>query len=219
MPATIDNLSGIWQIAKLLYQLTERNFPFKWTTECQQCLEELKDRLTTTPVLAYPDYSRPFILDTDANDFGIGAVLAQHDDDGHECVVAFASRTLSKSERRYCVIRRELLAVVVFTQHFRPCLLGRGFILRTEPWFPNMVTILQGTRGAAGTMVGEASRNPDMSMVLRAKEATEKPDVDMQKAQSLETRRLLQLWEQLEIRDGILFRRWENMMALKVCIN
>ena len=51
-----------------------------------------------------------------------------------------------------------------------------------------MVIILQGTRGAAGTMVGEASRDPDISMVLRAKEAAEKPDVDMQKAQSLETR-------------------------------
>ena len=119
------------EIAKPLYQLTERNFPFKWTAECQRCLEELKCRLTTTPVLAYPDYSRRFILDTDASDFAIGAVLAQHDD-GHERVVAFASRTLSKTERRYCVTRRELLAVVVFTKHFRPYLLGREFILRTD---------------------------------------------------------------------------------------
>ena len=53
-------------------------------------------------------------------------------------------------------------------------------------------------------------KDPDISVVSRAKEAAEKPDVDMQKAQSLETRRLLQLWEQLEIRDGILFRRWEK---------
>ena len=73
-----------YEIARPLYWLTERNFPFKWTTECQWCLEELKCRLTTTPVLAYPDYSRPFILDTDVSDFGIGAVLAQCDDDGHE---------------------------------------------------------------------------------------------------------------------------------------
>ena len=53
-------------------------------------------------------------------------------------------------------------------------------------------------------------QDPDISMVLRAKEAAEKPEVDVQKAQSLETRRLLQLWEQLVIRDGVLFRRWEN---------
>ena len=65
---------------------------------------------------------------------------------------------------------------------------GPGIHSPYEPWFPNMVIILQGTRGAAGTMVGEASRDPDISMVLRAKEAAEKPDVDMQKAQSLETR-------------------------------
>lgn len=83
--------------------MTEQNFPFNWTAECQWYLEELKCRLTTTPVLAYPDYSRPFILDTDAIDFGIGAVLTQRDDDGHEHV-AFTSRTLSKTERRYCVI-------------------------------------------------------------------------------------------------------------------
>ena len=120
------------EIAKPLYQLTEQNFPFKWSTECQQCLEELKDRVTTTPVLAYTDYSRPFILDTDASDFGIGAVLAQHDDEGHERVVAFASRTLSKSERRYYVTQRELLAVVVFKQYVRPYLLGREFILRMD---------------------------------------------------------------------------------------
>ena len=52
--------------------------------------------------------------------------------------------------------------------------------------------------------------DPDIFMVLRAKEAAEKPEVDVQKAQSLETRRLLQLWEQPVIHDGILFRRWEN---------
>ena len=121
-----------YEIARPLYWLTERNFPFKWTTECQWCLEELKCRLTTTPVLAYSDYSRPFILDTDVSDFGIGAVLAQCDDDGHERVVAFTSRTLSKTERRYCVTQRELLAVMVFTKHFRPYLLGREFILRTD---------------------------------------------------------------------------------------
>ena len=50
-----------------------------------------------------------------------------------EQVIAYASRALTKPERRYCVTRRELLAVVVFTQHFRPYLLGRHFELRTDP--------------------------------------------------------------------------------------
>ena len=57
--------------------------------------------------------------------------------------------------------------------------------------------------------------DPDISMVLRAKEAAEKPDVDMQKVQSLEAHQLLKLWEQLEICDGILFHRWENYDGTK----
>ena len=76
----------------------------------------------------YPDFSRPFILDTDASNDGIGAVLSR-EYDGSERVVAYASCTLNKSERKYSVTRKELLAVVVFTQHFRTYLLGQPFKL------------------------------------------------------------------------------------------
>ena len=54
----------------------------------------------------------PFILDTDASDTGIGAVLSQTSSDGNERVIAYGSRLLTKPERQYCVTRRELLAVV-----------------------------------------------------------------------------------------------------------
>ena len=75
---------------------------------------------------------RAFILDTDASDMGIGAVLLQVQEDGSERVIAYASRVLTKPERRYCVTRRELLAVVSFVQHFRPYLLGKHFLLWTD---------------------------------------------------------------------------------------
>ena len=78
----------------------------------------MKQRLTTAPILVYPDFSRPFILDIDARNDSIGAVLSQ-EYDGSECVVAYASRILNKSERKYSMTRKELLAAVVFTQHFR----------------------------------------------------------------------------------------------------
>ena len=80
----------------------------------------------------YPGYSRRFVLDTDASEVGIGAVLSQISYDGSEVVVAYASRSLSRPEQRYCVTRKELLAVVVFVQHFRQYLLGREFTLRTN---------------------------------------------------------------------------------------
>ena len=76
------------------------------------------------PILAYPDYTKPFVLDTDASNSGIGAFLSQVQENGTECVVAYASRSLTRQEQKYCVTRRELLAVVEFTHHFRPYLFG-----------------------------------------------------------------------------------------------
>eukprot|EP00731_Ephydatia_muelleri_P037277 Em0434g3a len=119
-------------IAKPLQQLTEKNSNFEWTVECQCAFDELRACLISPPVLSYPDYSRLFILDTDASDIGIGAVLSQVRENGSEGVVAYASRSLSRPERRYCVTRKELLAVGEFVHHFRQYLLGREFTLRTD---------------------------------------------------------------------------------------
>ena len=119
-------------ISKPLQRLTEKNAPFEWTIGCQNAFDELRKRLVSSPVLAYPDYERRFILDTDASDVGIGAVLSQVSDCGSERVIAYASRSLTRPEQRYCVTRKELLAVVEFVHHFRQYLLGREFTLRTD---------------------------------------------------------------------------------------
>uniref|UniRef100_A0A5S6QI42 RNA-directed DNA polymerase n=1 Tax=Trichuris muris TaxID=70415 RepID=A0A5S6QI42_TRIMR len=79
---------------------------------------------------SYPIFSAPFILDTDASDTAIGAVLSRIDVHGREYPVAFASRILTKAEQRYCVTRREMLAVITFVEHFRPYL-QQKFTLRT----------------------------------------------------------------------------------------
>ena len=96
----------------------------------------MREQLTTPPVLVFPDFSREFLLDTDASDQGIGAVLSQIQSDGQERVVVYASWLLSKSERRYCITRKELLAVVVFLHYFRQYLLGRKLFcgLTIAPW-------------------------------------------------------------------------------------
>ena len=96
-----------------------------WTTECATSFAVLKQWLTTASILVFPDCSKPFVLDTDASYDGIGAVLSQIHE-GSERVVAYASRALTKAERKCCVTRKELLAVVVFTKQFRPYLLGQS---------------------------------------------------------------------------------------------
>ena len=113
-------------IAKPLHHLTEDGAPFLWTEECQSAFEKLRHLLTTTPMLAYPDFNWPFILDTDTSGVGIGAILSQVDGEGRERLIACGSRVLSKAERQYCVTRRELLAVVSFVKQFQPYLLGRN---------------------------------------------------------------------------------------------
>ncbi|CAC5425553.1 unnamed protein product [Mytilus coruscus] len=86
----------------------------------------------TSPILTYPCVEKEFILDTDASGTGVGAVLSQINDDGKECVIAYYSRTLSKTERQYCVTRRELLAIVLAVKHFHHYLYGVNFTVRTD---------------------------------------------------------------------------------------
>ena len=69
-----------------------------WTNECQVAFEHLKHLCSQTPILAYANYTKPFELHTDASENGLGAVLYQKQDDGMVSVIAYASRTLSKSE-------------------------------------------------------------------------------------------------------------------------
>ena len=125
-------IKNISSIAKLLQCLTEKNNVFHWNELRQSAFDELCRCLVSFPVLAYPDNSKCFVLDTDASDVGIGAVLSQPSEDGSERVIAYASHSLRRQEQRYCVTRRELLAVVEFTHHFRPYLLGRQFTLKTS---------------------------------------------------------------------------------------
>jgi hypothetical protein len=87
--------------------------------------------LTSSPVLAHPDYLKLFLVDTDANGEGLRAVLAQVID-GKEQVISYASRSLIKSEKRYCVTRKELLAVISAVKQFRHYLYGHKFTIRTD---------------------------------------------------------------------------------------
>lgn len=104
-------ITGFSSMAKPLFRLTEKGREFKWTTDCQNAFDNLKKCLITAALLAYPNFSLPFILDTDASQVGLGAVLSQEIQEKTR-VITFSSRALSKSERKYCVTRKELLALV-----------------------------------------------------------------------------------------------------------
>ena len=123
---------GFADIAIPLYNLLRKNEPFRWTGECQEAFEALKERLMTEPVLALPTDDGQYVLDTDASDHGLGAVLSNRTPSGEERVIAYASRRLQASELNYETTRKELLAVVYGLKQFRQYLHGRHIVIRTD---------------------------------------------------------------------------------------
>ena len=126
-------VKGFAAVASPLTALTEKGRKFVWSEECEKAFDTLKLQLTTAPILAYPspDPDDKYILDTDASDTGIGAVLSQVQN-GAERVIAYGSQVLSAPQRAYCTTYRELLAVVEFVLHFKHYLLGLPFTIRTD---------------------------------------------------------------------------------------
>ena len=107
--------------------------PIEWTEECQIAFDELKELCTSTPILAYADYKKPFQLQTDASDLGLGAVLYQKDDNDHQRVIAFASCSLSNTERNYPTHKLEFLALKwVITDRFHEYLYVGQFDIYTD---------------------------------------------------------------------------------------
>ena len=124
----VKNFAGV---TKPLTCLTQAEVPFVWDEPCRSSFQKLKDVMTSAPVLAFPDLSKPFIVDCDASGHAIGAVLSQ-EHDGREHAVSYFSQTLSRQERNYCATRRELLAVLRSISHFHQYLYGKEFCLRTD---------------------------------------------------------------------------------------
>ena len=117
------------KIAAPLYKLSTsgKENTFVWSLDCESAFEGLKGPLVKAPILVYSRrFDLEFVLDTDASDFSIGAVLSQIQE-GQERVIAYASRALTKAERNYSVTKKEMLALVFFTKHFRHYLYRRRF--------------------------------------------------------------------------------------------
>ena len=97
----------------------------------QEAFESLRRHLSSTPILAFPDVKEPFILYTDASLTAMGTVLVQVQD-GKERAICYTSKAFSKSQTNYSATKRELLAIVTFTRHFKHYLLGRKFKIVTR---------------------------------------------------------------------------------------
>jgi transposase InsO family protein len=111
--------------------LTKKDAKWNWTPECELAFRQVKDCLINAPVLQCPDFSRTFVLQTDASAFGVGAVLTQNFDDG-ERVICYLSRSLTATERKYSTTERECLAVIWAVEKLRHYLEGFHFKVITD---------------------------------------------------------------------------------------
>ena len=131
-------------VARPLVRLLGKDCKFKWTDACQDAFKALRSLLIKAPVLAFPKEDLPYIVDTDASDYGIGGVLSQCIE-GTEHIIAYYSKSLNPAQQKYCTTRRELLAVVATLDHFKGYVWGPKFVVRTDHaalvWLKNLKNI------------------------------------------------------------------------------
>ena len=110
-----------------LSKLVSKNVPFKWEQEQEQAFQEIKRVIATSTALAYPDFTKPFHIYTDASNKQLGSVLMQ---EGKP--LAFYSRKLNSAQRNYTTGEQELLSIVETLKEFRSLLWGQDVIVHTD---------------------------------------------------------------------------------------
>ena len=133
-------MEGFSKIAIPLNQLLKKDMKFKWANKHQEAFDTLKEKFCEEPLLQRLDFSKPFILTTDASGYAIGGILCQGKI-GKDKSISYASRSLNENEKKYDTYEKEALAIVYCVTYFRPYLYGRKFTLITDHkplvWFQN----------------------------------------------------------------------------------
>jgi hypothetical protein len=119
-------------IAHPLYALLKKDVVWTWSEEAQEAFNTLKEKLSEFLIMRRPNFSKVFILHTNWNVLGIGAIFGQLDEEGKEYVIAYASRSNNKAESNYSSYEGECLTIVWAVIHFRPYLYGTKFTLYTD---------------------------------------------------------------------------------------
>lgn len=167
----VSNFTDI--VAPLNHLLSKKN-KFDWGEEQQAAFEQIKLKMTEAPIIACPDYSRPFYLQTDASNVGLGAVLFQREGD-NEHVIAYRSRKLKPAEKNYTTTAKECLAGVWGIEKNIEYLEGIPFTVITDHLALKWIFKLPNPSGRLGRWVLEL-RNHDFEIEYRKGKLNVVPD-------------------------------------------
>jgi len=165
------------KIANPIHKLTRKSVEFNWTTEQQKAFDKLKKLFTTAPILKHADSSKQFIVETDASNFAVGAILSQ-EFDGKLHPIAFLSKSLTKCQRNYPIYDKELLAIKVALEEWRHYLEGarHQFLVYTDHknlTFPRKPEMLSQRQIRWNMFLSRF----DFKLVYRAGKKSGKPDI------------------------------------------
>jgi ribosome assembly protein YihI (activator of Der GTPase) len=125
-------ISNLATITYPLNELLKKHKRFIWSDKCERSFKKIKQEITSNTTLVHFDPAKPITLATDASPFGLGAVLSHKFPDGSERPIAFASRTLTYSEKNYSQIDKEATAIYWALKKFYHYCYGRKFTLITD---------------------------------------------------------------------------------------
>ena len=175
-------------LVKPLREASDKKGPLLWTKEMHESFEELKSRLTSQPILALPTFNGQFTLATDASHTAVGSILSETVE-GRERVIAYASRVLSKTERRWPTYDKELWAIVWSIRHFRQYLVGTPFKILSDHKpllnIPRSIVVENDATGRRGRWAVELS---SYDFTVQYKKGKENGNADAMSRRSIDRR-------------------------------
>ncbi|GFX63475.1 retrovirus-related Pol polyprotein from transposon 17.6 [Trichonephila clavipes] len=193
-------VKGFSNIARPLHKLTESKQKFQWTKDCEDSFLQLKEALTSSPILIYPQPDKPFILDTDASNESVGAVLSQ-EIDGQERVVAYWSSSHGNADalsRRPCPENCRHCSRVETKYDYAIRQITTSTATPPDPWSDEKVR-------------EDQMADPDIKPLIEFMESSSnKPSWQDISAYSPTTKQYWALWNSLHLRNGVLYRKFES---------
>ena len=130
------------KISAPLNRLLKKDTEYNWTSECDQAFNFLKEKLMSSPILAFADTQKPFFISVDASGTALGFILSQKDAEGREVVISYGGRALRGTELKWNICEQECLALVEAIKHFRPYISHNHFTVYSDnialKWLQNI---------------------------------------------------------------------------------